>query len=143
MYQVGTTATVPFVSIFTQLSLTVLVPLILGQVCAPYTYYYTLYIEWCIALVVMFFFAFCLQLVRGFIKEWLEQKSPPFGAISSCILLLIIYATFCDTFYSKSNGNIRNTLPQNSLQNSETLSYFSSFSDRLLSTECSTSSANR
>lgn len=78
---VGTTATVPFVSIFTQLSLTVLVPLILGQ------------------------------LVRGFIKEWLEQKSPPFGAISSCILLLIIYATFCDTFYTSQTGfSVRSVL---------------------------------
>ena len=36
--------------------------------------------------------------MRSFTKEWLERKSPPFGAISSGILLVIIYTTFCDTF---------------------------------------------
>lgn len=67
---VGTTATIPFVSVFTQLSMTVLLPLLTGQI------------------------------VRYFVKEWLEKKSPPFGTIGSCILLLIIYTTFCDTFAS-------------------------------------------
>ena len=38
------------------------------------------------------------QVVRRFTKEWLEKMSPPFGAISSGILLVIIYTTFCDTF---------------------------------------------
>ncbi|XP_069782458.1 sodium/bile acid cotransporter 7 isoform X3 [Narcine bancroftii] len=39
-----------------------------------------------------------LFLVRRYIKDWLERKQPPFGAISSCVLLMIIYSTFCDTF---------------------------------------------
>ncbi|KAL8207128.1 UNVERIFIED_CONTAM: hypothetical protein K2H54_045504 [Gekko kuhli] len=43
------------------------------------------------------------KIVRRYIKEWLERKKPPFGAISSCVLLMIIYTTFCDTF---SNPNI-------------------------------------
>lgn len=65
---IGTSATVPFRVIFTQLSLTVLVPLVAGQIC------------------------------RVFAKKKLEEYNPPFGTISSCILLLIIYTTFCDTF---------------------------------------------
>ncbi|XP_003383568.1 PREDICTED: sodium/bile acid cotransporter 7-A-like [Amphimedon queenslandica] len=65
---VGTSSSVPFLSIFTKLSMTVLVPLILGQIS------------------------------RNYVKNWLEEKKPPFGTISSCILLLIIYTTFCDTF---------------------------------------------
>lgn len=43
------------------------------------------------------------QIVRRYIKDWLERKKPPFGAISSCVLLMIIYTTFCDTF---ANPNI-------------------------------------
>uniref|UniRef100_A0A8C2V093 Sodium/bile acid cotransporter n=1 Tax=Chinchilla lanigera TaxID=34839 RepID=A0A8C2V093_CHILA len=39
-----------------------------------------------------------LFIVRRYIKEWLERKKPPFGAISSSVLLMIIYTTFCDTF---------------------------------------------
>uniref|UniRef100_A0A8C5JGW4 Solute carrier family 10 member 7 n=1 Tax=Junco hyemalis TaxID=40217 RepID=A0A8C5JGW4_JUNHY len=42
-------------------------------------------------------------IVRRYIKDWLERKKPPFGAISSCVLLMIIYTTFCDTF---ANPNI-------------------------------------
>jgi len=38
------------------------------------------------------------QVVRQFIKDWLERVKPPFGTIGSFILLLIIYTTFCDTF---------------------------------------------
>ncbi|KAM7332867.1 hypothetical protein ACRRTK_009575 [Alexandromys fortis] len=38
------------------------------------------------------------QIVRRFIKDWLERKKPPFGAVSSSVLLMIIYTTFCDTF---------------------------------------------
>uniref|UniRef100_A0A3Q2P284 Solute carrier family 10 member 7 n=1 Tax=Fundulus heteroclitus TaxID=8078 RepID=A0A3Q2P284_FUNHE len=53
--------------------MTVVVPLILGQVC------------------------------RGFLREFLDRRKPPFGAISSAVLLMIIYTTFCDTF---SNPNI-------------------------------------
>uniref|UniRef100_A0A8C9NQR5 Sodium/bile acid cotransporter 7 n=1 Tax=Serinus canaria TaxID=9135 RepID=A0A8C9NQR5_SERCA len=43
------------------------------------------------------------QIVRRYIRDWLERKKPPFGAISSCVLLMIIYTTFCDTF---ANPNI-------------------------------------
>ncbi|XP_037537741.1 sodium/bile acid cotransporter 7 [Nematolebias whitei] len=53
--------------------MTVVVPLILGQVC------------------------------RSYLREFLDRKKPPFGAISSAVLLMIIYTTFCDTF---SNPNI-------------------------------------
>ncbi|OBS73833.1 hypothetical protein A6R68_15630, partial [Neotoma lepida] len=38
------------------------------------------------------------QIVRRYIKDWLERKKPPFGAVSSSVLLMIIYTTFCDTF---------------------------------------------
>ncbi|XP_074085278.1 sodium/bile acid cotransporter 7 isoform X2 [Macrotis lagotis] len=69
----GSSSSVPFSSIFSQLSMTVVVPLIIGQI------------------------------VRRYIKDWLERKKPPFGTISSCVLLTIIYTTFCDTF---SNTNI-------------------------------------
>ncbi|XP_038033968.1 sodium/bile acid cotransporter 7 isoform X4 [Anas acuta] len=44
-----------------------------------------------------------LFIVRRYIRDWLERKKPPFGAISSCVLLMIIYTTFCDTF---ANPNI-------------------------------------
>ncbi|KAM4674381.1 sodium/bile acid cotransporter 7 isoform 5-T5 [Amazona ochrocephala] len=71
--QLGSSSSVPFTSIFSQLFMTVVVPLIIGQV------------------------------VRRYIKDWLERKKPPFGAISSCVLLMIIYTTFCDTF---ANPNI-------------------------------------
>lgn len=43
------------------------------------------------------------QIVRRYIKDWLERTKPPFGAISSSVLLMIIYTTFCGTF---SNPNI-------------------------------------
>uniref|UniRef100_A0A3B5QCI5 Sodium/bile acid cotransporter n=1 Tax=Xiphophorus maculatus TaxID=8083 RepID=A0A3B5QCI5_XIPMA len=72
-FLLGSSSSVPFTSIFSQLFMTVVVPLILGQVC------------------------------RGFLKESLERRKPPFGAISSAVLLMIIYTTFCDTF---SNPNI-------------------------------------
>ncbi|XP_026972912.1 sodium/bile acid cotransporter 7 isoform X1 [Sagmatias obliquidens] len=61
-------SSVPFTSIFSQLFMTVVVPLIIGQI------------------------------VRRYIKDWLERKKPPFGAVSSSVLLVIIYTTFCDTF---------------------------------------------
>ncbi|XP_053786589.1 sodium/bile acid cotransporter 7 isoform X3 [Desmodus rotundus] len=44
-----------------------------------------------------------LFIVRRYIKDWLERTKPPFGAVSSSVLLLIIYTTFCGTF---SNPNI-------------------------------------
>ncbi|XP_078262279.1 sodium/bile acid cotransporter 7 isoform X2 [Rhinoraja longicauda] len=64
----GSSSAVPFSSIFSQLFMTVVVPLFIGQI------------------------------VRQYIKDWLERNKPPFGAISSCVLLMIIYSTFCDTF---------------------------------------------
>lgn len=66
----GSSSSVPFSTIFTQLSMTVVVPLLVGQ------------------------------LVRQYIKDWLEQKKPPFGEVGKAVLLLIIYSTFCDTFSS-------------------------------------------
>uniref|UniRef100_A0A4W6FE94 Sodium/bile acid cotransporter n=1 Tax=Lates calcarifer TaxID=8187 RepID=A0A4W6FE94_LATCA len=73
LLQLGSSSSVPFSSIFSQLFMTVVVPLILGQVC------------------------------RGFLREFIERRKPPFGAVSSAVLLMIIYTTFCDTF---SNPNI-------------------------------------
>lgn len=69
----GSSSSVPFTSIFSQLFMTVVVPLVIGQI------------------------------VRRYIKDWLERKKPPFGVVSSSVLLMIIYTTFCDTF---SNPNI-------------------------------------
>ncbi|XP_021500984.1 sodium/bile acid cotransporter 7 isoform X2 [Meriones unguiculatus] len=64
----GSSSSVPFTSIFSQLFMTVVVPLIIGQI------------------------------VRRHIKDWLERRKPPFGVVSSSVLLMIIYTTFCDTF---------------------------------------------
>uniref|UniRef100_A0A3B3CUX6 Sodium/bile acid cotransporter n=1 Tax=Oryzias melastigma TaxID=30732 RepID=A0A3B3CUX6_ORYME len=72
-FLLGSSSSVPFTSIFSQLFMTVVVPLILGQVC------------------------------RSFLRDFLERRKPPFGTISSAVLLMIIYTTFCDTF---SNPNI-------------------------------------
>lgn len=69
----GSSSSVPFTAIFSQLFMTVVVPLVIGQI------------------------------VRRYIKDWLERKKPPFGVVSSSVLLMIIYTTFCDTF---SNPNI-------------------------------------
>lgn len=69
----GSSSAVPFTSIFSQLFMTVVVPLVIGQI------------------------------VRRYIKDWLERTKPPFGAVSSSVLLMIIYTTFCGTF---SNPNI-------------------------------------
>ncbi|XP_069129855.1 sodium/bile acid cotransporter 7-B-like [Argopecten irradians] len=65
---VGSQADVPIATIIVQLCMTVVVPLITGQV------------------------------VRQFVRVWLERTHIPFGSIGSFILLLIIYTTFCDTF---------------------------------------------
>ncbi|XP_019711738.1 sodium/bile acid cotransporter 7 isoform X1 [Hippocampus comes] len=69
----GSSSSVSFGSIFSQLFMTVVVPLVVGQVC------------------------------RRFLRECLERRKPPFGAVSSAVLLMIIYSTFCDTF---SNANM-------------------------------------
>ncbi|CAN9509354.1 unnamed protein product [Ophioblennius macclurei] len=68
----GSSSSVPFSSIFSQLFMTVVVPLVLGQVC------------------------------RGFLREFLDRRKPPFGTVSSAVLLMIIYTTFCDTFSNPS-----------------------------------------
>ncbi|XP_008683675.1 sodium/bile acid cotransporter 7 isoform X4 [Ursus maritimus] len=68
----GSSSSVPFTSVFSQLFMTVVVPLIIGQI------------------------------VRRYVKDWLERKKPPLGAASSSVLLLIIYTTFCDTFSNPS-----------------------------------------
>ncbi|XP_062372842.1 sodium/bile acid cotransporter 7 [Sardina pilchardus] len=71
----GSSSAVPFSSIFSQLFMTVVVPLLIGQV------------------------------LRRWLKEWLERARPPFGAVSSAVLLLIIYSTFCESF-SRPNTQI-------------------------------------
>lgn len=68
----GSSSSVPFSSIFSQLFMTVVVPLVLGQVC------------------------------RRFLRDFLDRRKPPFGTVSSCVLLMIIYTTFCDTFSNSS-----------------------------------------
>lgn len=70
----GSSSSVPFTSIFSQLFMTVVVPLVIGQI------------------------------VRRYIKDWLERKKPPFGVVSSSVLLMIIYTTFCDTFSNPDIG---------------------------------------
>lgn len=102
LLQLGSSSSVPFSSIFSQLFMTVVVPLILGQVgfsqfvcfwfsvdlykCDSHTHTHTV-----------------VQVCRRFLRDFLERKKPPFSTVSSCVLLMIIYTTFCDTF---SNPNI-------------------------------------
>lgn len=74
----GSSSGVPFLLIVAQLSMTVVCPLLVGQ------------------------------FLRRYIKDWMEETKPPFGTISSCVLLLIIYTTFCDTF-SQKTGDINST----------------------------------
>jgi len=69
---VGSSSSVPYSSIFTTLTMTVVVPIIVGQI---FRY-------------------------NDRVKKWMEYYKPPFGTIGSCVLLLIIYTTFCDTFSS-------------------------------------------
>lgn len=67
---VGVSSDVPVTKIVSTLTITVVFPLVVGQV------------------------------TRQFIKDWMQRTKPPFGTISSSMLLLIIYTTFCDTFSS-------------------------------------------
>lgn len=67
-YVIGDLVAVPVRNIVTQLSMTVVFPLILGQV------------------------------LRSNMKVWIDRQHIPYGDIGSAILLLIIYTTFCDTF---------------------------------------------
>ena len=67
---VGVSSDVPVGKIVSTLTVTVVFPLVVGQI------------------------------TRQFIKDWMQKTKPPFGTIGSCMLLLIIYTTFCDTFSS-------------------------------------------
>jgi len=67
---VGVSGAVPIMNIINTLSITVVLPLFAGQ------------------------------LVRMYIKDWLEETKPPLGQIGNFMLLMIIYTTFCDTFAS-------------------------------------------
>lgn len=103
LLQLGSSSAVPFTSIFSQLFMTVVVPLILGQVrlcfhSARDLFPGTSACGWTVHLPPM-----CSQVCRSFLREFLERKKLPFGTISSFVLLMIIYTTFCDTF---SNPNI-------------------------------------
>ncbi|XP_052277241.1 sodium/bile acid cotransporter 7-like isoform X2 [Dreissena polymorpha] len=69
---VGTTADVPMASIFTQLTATVVVPLLIGQ------------------------------FVRRALANRVNLKNVLWGEMGSAVLLLIIYSTFCDTFSQES-----------------------------------------
>ncbi|XP_002168639.1 sodium/bile acid cotransporter 7 [Hydra vulgaris] len=71
---VGVSGSIPIMQIVTQLTITVVIPLILGQV------------------------------VRSYVKNWLERKKPPLSGIGSFMLLLIIFGAFCDTFSSNMDG---------------------------------------
>ncbi|XP_065544276.1 sodium/bile acid cotransporter 7 isoform X2 [Lathamus discolor] len=99
-FLLGSSSSVPFTSIFSQLFMTVVVPLIIGQHSSRQVegvwLYFTDKFLWVCSVTVT-------KIVRRYIKDWLERKKPPFGAISSCVLLMIIYTTFCDTF---ANPNI-------------------------------------
>lgn len=64
----GSRGEVPFSVVFTQLSITVVVPLVIGQI------------------------------VRQFYGASIKRLAPTFSKFSSATLLLIIYTTFCDTF---------------------------------------------
>ncbi|KAK7480775.1 hypothetical protein BaRGS_00027941 [Batillaria attramentaria] len=65
---VGSEAAVPATEIVVQLTLTVVTPLICGQ------------------------------LIQCSHKRWLMRSHIPFSSISSAVLLFIIYTAFCDTF---------------------------------------------
>lgn len=83
--------------------MTVVVPLILGQVGLSICLiqdWFSLSERHDLRLSSMYV---CLQVCRSFLREFLERRKPPFGTISSVVLLMIIYTTFCDTF---SNPNI-------------------------------------
>ncbi|XP_052793213.1 sodium/bile acid cotransporter 7-like [Mya arenaria] len=72
LFLIGTEASVPVLRIFSQLTATVVVPLLIGQ--------------W----------------VRRLLANRVNIKNVPWGQIGSGVLLLIIYTTFCDTFSETS-----------------------------------------
>lgn len=70
---VGIDGNVPVVNILQTLTITVVIPLALGQ------------------------------FARGKLRNWLEETKPPLSQIGSFMLLLIIYSTFCDTFSTETS----------------------------------------
>ena len=68
------TGSVPVFNIVKSLTLTVVCPLFLGQILRPY------------------------------IRLWMERTNPPLNSLGSFMLLMIIYTTFCDTFSSDVNA---------------------------------------
>ena len=70
---VGIDGSVPVGNILKTLTITVVIPLALGQY------------------------------VRSHLKKWLEETKPPLSQIGSFMLLLIIYCTFCDTFSTETS----------------------------------------
>ena len=68
------TGSVPVLNIVKSLTLTVVCPLLVGQ------------------------------LIRPYIRTWMERTNPPLNSIGSFMLLMIIYTTFCDTFSSDVNA---------------------------------------
>lgn len=70
---VGIDGNVPVGNILQTLTITVVIPLALGQYA------------------------------RSHLKKWLEETKPPLGQIGSFMLLLIIYCTFCDTFSTETS----------------------------------------
>lgn len=74
----GNSGSVPLMNVVSSLTVTVVLPIIVGQVLRR----------------------------NDNVRNWLETTQPPFGQIGSGILLMIIYTTFCDTFGSAGDLNI-------------------------------------
>jgi len=70
---VGIDGNVPVGSILQTLTITVVIPLAVGQYA------------------------------RSHLKKWMEETKPPLSQIGSFMLLLIIYSTFCDTFSTETS----------------------------------------
>ena len=70
---VGIDGNVPVGSILQTLTITVVIPLAIGQYA------------------------------RSHLKKWMEETKPPLSQIGSFMLLLIIYSTFCDTFSTETS----------------------------------------
>ena len=71
---VGVSGPIPMMTIVMQLTITVIIPLVLGQI------------------------------MRSHVKMWLERKKPLLSAIGNFMLLMIIFGAFCDTFSSNMKG---------------------------------------
>lgn len=70
---VGINGNVPVMNILKTLTVTVVIPLAIGQYA------------------------------RTHLKKWLEDTKPPLSQVGSFMLLMIIYSTFCDTFSTETN----------------------------------------